>query len=372
MKPNGEMQPRRTRGKYVFVTGASGFVGEHFVNALLEQDPEVNIYELRRSPVKNHLPRVQPVFGDITQDGVLSGEVRRQLCRTIDEIWHIAGDTNLVNDDPTNEQQLLTTNVGGTRNLLAFALECSNLRCFNHLSTAYVNGSRDTPVPEERVSALAWRNPYERSKILAEHAVLNSVLPWRVFRPSIIVGDSKTGQSDNKGVYAVANSLRAVRDYFVRTSIDPATRRVRILAKPDVLKNLIPINYVVQTLLALRNHDAPTSCLYHITNPTPISVREVIGMIAECLGLRRLDFVSAFSDTTHGTKVERALNRMLLSVYGPYVLGNDPIFMRHNTDHVLALAGRPDLTPPPIDAHLFRFLLMSHYNQREVSRAAAG
>jgi nucleoside-diphosphate-sugar epimerase len=366
------MHSRSLKGKHVLVTGASGFVGEHFVNALLEQDPEVNIYELRRSPVQSYLPRVQHVLGDITQDRVLSEEVRRELCRTIDEIWHIAGDTNLVNDDPTNEPQLLTTNVAGTRNLLTFARDCSNLRCFNHLSTAYVNGSSDTPVPEESAGSLAWRNPYERSKIFAEHAVLNSVLPWRVFRPSIIVGDSKTGQSDKKGVYAIANSLRAMRDYFVRVSIDPATRRVRILAKPDVLKNLIPVNYVVETLLALRNHDAPTGCLYHITNPTPISLRELFDIVAECLGLGRLDFVSAYGDTTQGTKAERALNRMLLSVYGPYVLGNDPIFTRHNTDHVLALAGRLDLMPPPIDARLFRFLLMSYYNQREVRRAAAG
>ena len=140
-------------------------------------------------------------------------------------------------------------NVEGTRNVNRFALTLPHLKRYHYVSTCYVAGRRTGLILETELRHEAgFRNFYEETKYLAELEVeaLKGELPVTIHRPSVVCGDSRTGETAKyDGVYYLINYLRMRPDLLSLANI--GNREVRL--------NVVPVDFVVEAMAALAADD---------------------------------------------------------------------------------------------------------------------
>src|SRR5512143_1381759 len=193
-------------GKVVFVTGWSGFIGRRLVHRLaehLDRDRD-RLVLLTRAPRLDEAAAElaalgvdgEALEGDVTKMHLgLSGAEYKRLAAQVTEIWHLAGLYELSADAAT----LRAVNLEGTRLVLELARAAPRLARLHHFSTAYVSGDREGVILEDELDmGQGFHDPYERAKFQAERLVRRAMpeLPATVYRPSIVVGDSRTGEVD--------------------------------------------------------------------------------------------------------------------------------------------------------------------------------
>src|ERR1035437_9439558 len=188
-----------------FVTGATGFIGRHLVERLLARDGE--IYVLVREASQDRLnqlidrwgpeaqSRVHPVLGDLSQPrlGVSDDDLAQLREASIDHFFHLAAVYDMTADDERNR----IANVDGTRNAVALANEL-RVGCFHHTSSIAAAGMHKGLFREDMFDeGQKLEHPYHRTKFEAEKiARTQTTVPWRIYRPAIVVGDSRTGEMD--------------------------------------------------------------------------------------------------------------------------------------------------------------------------------
>jgi thioester reductase-like protein len=191
---------RGHRRRTVLITGASGVLGSALVPRLSTgpaagSQPLLDVVTLTyRRPVEN--PHVASVRGDITAPRMgLSPHQYTGLAHRVDAVVHAAAVTVFNRKDGS----LDATNVEGTRRVLQFAADAH--APVYHISTAYLHPTYDAASPRSAVG-------YAVSKRAAEDVVRASGVPQMILRPSIVVGDSRTGAiSDFQGIYQVADAM---------------------------------------------------------------------------------------------------------------------------------------------------------------------
>lgn len=243
------------------------------------------------------------------------------------------------------------TNVDGTRYVLELCRE-SGIRDLRLISTAYVCGRRRGLVMEAELECgQEFSNDYERSKYISELLVRHSPFldRWDVYRPSVIVGDTKTGfASSSDGLYAFLRmvSLSAGRP------LDEILDKLG-LAVDDGL-NLVPVDWVSATIGHLLDRQAEgPSMTYHLTNPTPVTPSEL--------------FAAASSRGLDGPPVPLEALDEVLEVYRPY-LEKHAEFDCSNTTHDAPHSPCPRLDGPTLE-RLIGFSFESH---REPAPVLAG
>jgi thioester reductase-like protein len=231
----------------VLLTGATGFVGREILSRFLDRDDR-RVYALVRAEDDDRAagrlpahPRLTAVAGDIETVGLgLSGDARERMRSEVTSVLHCAASVSF--DLPLAESR--EVNVEGTRRMLDFARTCPRLERFSYVSTAYVAGEPKRVFREDQLAVgQSFRNAYERSKFEAELAVRRegAGLPLQIFRPSIVVGDSRTGRTSSFNV--LYGPLKA----FARGKV-PA-----IPARRDSPVDIVPVDYVAD-----RVHDLVT------------------------------------------------------------------------------------------------------------------
>lgn len=203
-----------------FVTGASGFIGRRLVEKLLQR-PEATVYYLileRELPLVEQLhqrwgttARAIPVVGDLTQPrlGVAEADIAR-LKGNVRHLFHLAAIYDLKASAEIQEK----VNIQGTRNAVAFA-EAIEAGCFHLTSSIAAAGLYEGVFREDMFEeAEELDNPYYRTKHESEGIVRREYpRPWRVYRPGIVVGDSRTGEMDKiDGPYYFFKLIQKLRN----------------------------------------------------------------------------------------------------------------------------------------------------------------
>ncbi|MCF8184576.1 MAG: SDR family oxidoreductase, partial [Polynucleobacter sp.] len=187
-----------------FVTGATGFIGKRLVAKILEK-PKTTVYFLTRDKSPERLQalfdfwkvdpsRAIPIVGDLLQPclGVGKTDIKK-LKGKIDHFFHLAA----VYDLGASAESQMAANVDGTRNTVDLA-EQLEAGCFHHVSSIAAAGLFEGVFREDMFDeAENLDHPYFGSKHESEKIVRKECTrPWRVYRPGVVVGDSRTGEMD--------------------------------------------------------------------------------------------------------------------------------------------------------------------------------
>jgi thioester reductase-like protein len=232
----------------LMLTGATGFVGRELLARFLERDDR-HVYALVRAPddeaAAARLPgheRLTAVAADIERSGLGLSQARADaLADEVTTVIHCAASVSF----GLGLEESRRVNVGGTARVAELAERCPALERFTYISTAYVAGAHRGLFGEDDLDVgQGFRNPYEHSKFEAEQLVRERYghLPLQVLRPSIVVGDSRTGRTSSFNV--LYPPLRA----FARGAIPalPARRRSPV--------DVVPVDYVADSTYELATH----------------------------------------------------------------------------------------------------------------------
>jgi thioester reductase-like protein len=219
--------------------------------------------------------RGEVMEGDIVQMHLgLSGDEYKRLGAQLTSIWHLAA----LYDLGADPRSIRDVNLEGTRHVLELAGASRKLRRLHHFSTAYVSGDREGVVLEDELEmGQRFYNAYERWKYEAERLVRRAMadIPATVYRPSIVVGDSQTGEIDRiDGPYYLAIPLVA----------SPVAVPLPLPRNGVAPLNVVPVDFVVRAALTIGANPTAIGKTVHLVDPAPLSARRVYELVAKRAG----------------------------------------------------------------------------------------
>jgi thioester reductase-like protein len=257
------------------LTGFPGFIGRRLAARLL-QDPEARVVALIEERMADaaaaaaaeiDADRIELLQGDISSPGLgLSEPDLDRLRAETRRVFHLAAIYDLA--VPLTVAQRV--NVDGTGNVLDLCASCEGLERLAYVSTAYVAGLRKGVVYEhELVMGQDFKNHYESTKFQAEVWVREYMgrVPTTILRPAIVVGDSRTGETQKfDGPY-----------YLLRTiaEADRMGSAIPQFGRADAPFNVVPVDYVVEAIASLAFDPAAEGETLHLVDPEPLSAREL-------------------------------------------------------------------------------------------------
>lgn len=275
------------------VTGATGFVGRHLLPLLLARhtdgDP-VTVHVLVRATSQGKLTRlardlpngdrVLPLIGDLTEPrlGLAAPELAR-LRGTVDHVVHLAAIYDMTADVQATEQ----ANVAGTRAVVEVA-RAVRAGVLHHVSSVAVAGEYRGEFTEDMFAeGQPLTSAYHRTKYEAERIVRaggRGSIPWRVYRPAVVVGDSRTGVMDKvDGPYYMFGAIARLR----------ALPRWLPLSAPDLGDtNIVPVDYVAAAIDRLMHLPGLNGRAFHLVNPEPQPLLEVLNAFCAAAGAPRV------------------------------------------------------------------------------------
>jgi len=290
-----------------FVTGATGFIGRHLVERLLEREGDIHVLVREGSTDKleqlmtqwgpEAAGRIRPVVGDLVQERLgLPDEALAELEGKIDHFFHLAAVYDMTADAEANR----ITNVEGTRHAveLANALEAG---CLHHVSSIAVAGLYKGLFREDMFDeGQKLDHPYHRTKFESEKIARSQARgPWRVYRPSIVVGNSSTGEMDKiDGPYYFFTAIKKARHYL------PGWFP---LVGPEFgYTNIVPVDYVASALDHIAHQPGLDRQAFHLCNPKP---------------QRSGDVMNAFARAAHAPQLTMRIDSALLKALPKGTLG---------------------------------------------------
>ncbi len=269
-----------------FLTGATGFIGRRLMRLLLEHRTG-EVYVLVREdsrPKLNELverwrielgatasKRVIPVVGDMRRPMLgLDDERVAELRGGVDHFFHLAA----VYDMTAPAERNAVVNVGGTTHAIELARSLE-ARCLHHVSSIAVAGSyRGTFTEEMFDEGQKLPSPYHRTKFESERLVREQpFVPWRVYRPGIVVGDSRTGEMDKvDGPYYFFKAIQRARQLVPEW--------VPLVGPDFGSTNVVPVDWVAAALERLAHEPELDGRAFHLTNPEPQRVDALINELA--------------------------------------------------------------------------------------------
>ena len=270
----------------ILFTGFPGFLGVGLIPRLLEsRDGSTRIECLIQTRYANYakkklrdIEEMYPEFqgrislntGDIT-DPALALENGKTLQKQVNEVFHLAA----LYDANADREAARRVNVDGTRHMLAFARDCSNLTRFHHLSTCYVSGRYPGLFREFDLEVgQKFSNVFDETAFEAELSVAQSRaegMPVTVYRPSIVMGDSQSGETQKyDGFYPVIRWLLALPPVFPFPAFGGG-QRFRV--------NIVPRDFVVGAIAYLSRQETSRGRTYHLIDPRPLKVAQFVHLL---------------------------------------------------------------------------------------------
>ena len=336
-----------------FITGATGFIGRRLVRKLLERDGSVIFFLIRESEkdLVEHLhefwgcdsSRAIPVVGDLTQPllGVAAVDCKKLGKKTM-HFFHLAAIYDLRADAASQ----IRVNVDGTRNAVQFAeaIGASHFHLFSSIASAglYEGLFREDMFDE----AEGLDHPYFRTKHDSEGIVRRECgIPWRIYRPALVVGDSRTGEMDKiDGPYYFFKLIQRLRKMLPSWMPTIGIEGGRI--------NVVPVDFVVNAVDHIAHLKGEDGKCFHLVDPTPMRVG---------------DLLNTFARAAHAPEMSMRINAALFSFIPRQMrkglMALTPV--RRIRGAILKDLGLPD--------DIFRFVnYPTRFDCRETTRALKG
>ncbi len=269
-----------------FVTGSTGFIGHHLLEALLRREGDVHVLIRERSQGKltelldklerraPGLPidRVQPVIGDLRQPllGIDVDQVQ-ELRGKIDHFFHLAA----VYDMTAPAQRNIAVNVGGTSHAVEIARSLE-VGCLHHVSSIAVAGTKKGLFTEDAFDeGQRLPSPYHKTKFESERIVREQpYVPWRVYRPAVVVGDSRTGEMDKiDGPYYFFKSIQMMRHLMPEW--------LPLIGLDLGRTNVVPVDWVAAAIDHIAHKRGLDGRAFHLTDPHSMRIDRVFNLLAE-------------------------------------------------------------------------------------------
>jgi NAD(P)-dependent dehydrogenase (short-subunit alcohol dehydrogenase family) len=264
-----------------FVTGGTGFIGRNLIEQLLKRDG--TIYVLVREGSRGRLEelrsrwgadegRMVPVIGDLSQEKLGCADQIDELRGEIDHFFHLAA----IYDMTADAESQRIANVEGTREAVKLA-EAFDAKRFHMVSSIAAAGLYKGTFTEDMFDEAEKvdNHPYFQTKHESERVVREeSEVPWRIYRPGIVVGHSETGEMDKvDGPYYFFKLLQRARNalpqWFPGVGIEG--RKI----------NIVPVDFVARAMDHLAHLDGFDGQAFHLTDPNPLTAGQVINVFAK-------------------------------------------------------------------------------------------
>ena len=262
-----------------FVTGATGFIGRHLLGHLLARKGDVYCL-VRKQSIKKFdsiresfgadARRLIPVAGDLAKPMLgLTPLQRKKFAGKIKHFFHLAAIYDLAGD---GDSQIIA-NVEGTQHALDLA-SAIKVGCFHHTSSVAAAGLYPGVFREDMFAeAQNLNHPYFRSKHDSEALVRATKLPHRIYRPGVVIGNSKDGQMDKiDGPYYFFRTLKKLRQALPPWMPTIGLEGGRI--------NLVPVDFVAAAMDHIAHKPGLDGGCFHLTDPAPRRIGEVLNIFA--------------------------------------------------------------------------------------------
>ncbi|HQY38612.1 MAG TPA: SDR family oxidoreductase [Giesbergeria sp.] len=278
-----------------FVTGATGFIGKRLVKKLLERQGSVVHFLLRKESAGKvaelrsywgvSAARAVPVFGDLTSRKLgVSAEDVKKLKGQIDHFHHLAA----VYDLSADAESQAAVNIEGTRNTVEFA-KAIDAGHFHHVSSIAAAGLYEGVFREDMFEeAEGLDHPYFLTKHESEKIVRQDCkMPWTVYRPAMVVGDSTTGEMDKiDGPYYFFKMIQRMRQLLPPWMPAVGLEGGRI--------NIVPVDFVVNAINVISHQKAIGKKCFHLVDPVGYRVGDVLDIFSRAAHAPRMNlFVNA-------------------------------------------------------------------------------
>lgn len=278
-----------------FVTGATGFIGKRLVKKLLERKGSVVYFLLRKESAGKvaelrsywgvSAARAVPVFGDLTARklGVTTEDVKK-LKGQIDHFHHLAA----VYDLSADTESQVAVNIEGTRNTVEFA-KAIDAGHFHHVSSIAAAGLYEGVFREDMFEeAEGLDHPYFLTKHESEKIVRQDCkMPWTVYRPAMVVGDSQTGEMDKiDGPYYFFKLIQRMRQLLPPWMPAVGLEGGRV--------NIVPVDFVVNAINVISHQPSIGKKCFHLVDPVGYRVGDVLDIFSRAAHAPRMNlFVNA-------------------------------------------------------------------------------
>lgn len=355
-----------------FITGATGFIGRYLVERLLQRDGDIHVLvragsearlDALRAKVGDRSGRIKAVAGDLTQPllGVSDAD-RARLAGKIRHVFHLAA----IYDITADEASQVRANTEGTREAVKFAAAVGAGR-FHHVSSIAAAGLYPGVFREDMFEeAENLADAYLRTKHAAEKIVREEcTVPWRVYRPAMVVGHSQTGEIDKvDGPYFFFKFLQKLRG--------TVPQWMPMLGIEGGKLNVVPVDYVANAMDHIAHLDTAPGLdsldgrAFHLTDTQHHRVGELINVFARAahapqltmrIDTRMFSFMPPV--LRHGIGALPPVKRIRAQVLGDLGIPEQAFaFLNYptrfdNRDAAKALAGS-GIACPPLDSYAWR------------------
>ncbi|MDQ6774589.1 MAG: SDR family oxidoreductase [Candidatus Dormibacteraeota bacterium] len=254
--------------KYV-VTGGTGFIGRHLLRELAARGGTIHVLVRAQSRSKLDdlgLEGVVALVGDITKAGLGVAPAERAKLRGA-EVFHLAAVYDLEADEEANQ----LANVAGTQNVVKFANSIRAARLHHVSSIAVAGHSHRGEFTEEMFDeGQKLDHPYYRTKFEAEQIVRGEAkVPFRVYRPGLVIGSSETGVADRvDGPYYAFKIIQRLR-----YALPPWVPLVGFEGSP---LNLVPVDFVARAIDRIAAQPGLDGRAFHLVDPNPLSLGDTV------------------------------------------------------------------------------------------------
>ncbi|MFN7782790.1 MAG: SDR family oxidoreductase [Lysobacterales bacterium] len=263
-----------------FVTGATGFIGRHLVSNLLKRKGTIYVLVRKSSQAKLKdigermgwdMARVLPVTGDLSKAKLgISPAQLKAMTGKVKHFFHLAA----IYDLAASAEAQIGPNVDGTRHALECA-EAIGAKTFHHTSSIAVAGlysgvfREDMFAEAENLDHPYFRTKHEAEKVVREHCRI----PYRIYRPSMVIGHSKTGEIDKiDGPYYFFTLIKKLRSLLPPWMPTMGIEGGRM--------NMVPVDYVADAIDHIAHKPGLDGGCFHLTDPAPRRIGEVLNLFA--------------------------------------------------------------------------------------------